>query len=85
MFVLGRLQRQRRGVGRASAVLVFLASPVQCVQPGPVGPRAPGVPLSARLERGVRGDTATTPPSPKTALVVRGSIWLEIEIMKILN
>lgn len=80
MLVLARLERQCGGIGETSAVPLFLASPVQGVQPRPVGPQAPGVPLRVRVESRVRGDTATTPPPPQTALVVRGSIWLEREI-----
>ena len=45
MFVLTRLEGQRGGLGGAPAVSLFLASPVQGVQPGSVGPQASAAPL----------------------------------------
>lgn len=74
MFVLAWLEGQGGGVGGSLLIPVFLASPLQGVQPRPVGP---GAPLCSRVESRVGGDTAPAPPSPQTPLVVRGSIWLE--------
>lgn len=64
MFVMARLEGQRGGVDGAALVSVFIASPVQGVQPRSVGSGASGAPLCSRVQRRVGGDTAAVPPSP---------------------
>lgn len=77
MFVLAWLEGERGAVSRDPAVPLSLPSPLQGVEPRPIGPGASGASLRAQVDSRVGGDVATTPASPQATLVVTGSIWLE--------